>query len=293
MSTLRYHPEDAANAPATVPKVSIGLPVYNGAETIQVAITAILNQTFCDFELIISDNASTDATQSICEAIAERDSRVRLIRRSKNLGAIANFEAVLDAAHCPYFMFAAADDTIEPHFIEETLQLLEATPTAIACAPRTMIHFDGGRCREARGTAAIRGPEWWRPARFLVRPADNSRYYGLYRTEALRAAYLRGHRFHAFDWAVSALSLSQGAHLRSSSIVLHRKGAWPGKYQRDLCRDASGPIHRFLPVVGMSRVVLSRLKVSQRVLAVPVLLALNALKTAELCWASARGRLRG
>ncbi len=270
-------------------KVSIGMPVYNGASAIGAAISAVLGQTLDDFELIISDNASTDDTLRICEAAASRDPRIRIIRQERNRGPIANFEAVLAAARGPFFMFAAADDRIEPHFIEETLSALELAPDAVACAPRTLIHFADGRTREARGAWAIRASGWIRPAWFLLRPADNSRFYGLYRTPVMQAAYLDGNGFHAFDWAVSALTLTKGAHLRSTSIILHRQGAERGKYSREHLRSASGWPDRLFPLARMSAALLPRLTPSQLLLAIPALLLLNARQSAEFLLAYARG----
>ena len=270
-------------------KVSIGMPVYNGASTIGAAISAVLGQTFDDFELIISDNGSTDDTLQICEAAASHDPRIRIIRQAQNRGPIANFEAVLTAALGPFFMFAAVDDRIEPHFVEETLAALEGAPDAVACAPRTLIHFADGRTREARGCRPIGLPGWLRPARFLLRPADNSRFYGLYRTAAMRAAYLGEERFHAFDWAVSALTLTQGTHLQSRSIVLHRRGAESGKYNAEHRRSASGWLHRLFPLAGMSAALLPRLTPVQRLLAIPALVLLNARQSAEFLLAYALG----
>ena len=78
------------------PKVSIGLPVYNGGEFIRAAIESILAQTFPDFELNISDNASTDETEAICRDYAAQDQRIRYVRQSTNLGAGANFKFVFE-----------------------------------------------------------------------------------------------------------------------------------------------------------------------------------------------------
>jgi len=105
-------------------KVSIGMPVYNGAVYIREALDSLLVQSFENFELIISDNASTDDTQSICEEYVRSDPRIRYVRQKKNLGAAKNFHYVLDLAKSDYFMWAAADDYWMPTFIEECLILL-------------------------------------------------------------------------------------------------------------------------------------------------------------------------
>ncbi len=113
------------------PKVSIGMPVYNGEKFIRQAITSLLAQTFTNFELIISDNASTDGTDAICLEYASKDGRIRYVRQSENRGAPANFQFVLDEAVGAYFMWAAADDAWEPLFIEELVKILGANPETV------------------------------------------------------------------------------------------------------------------------------------------------------------------
>jgi glycosyltransferase involved in cell wall biosynthesis len=106
-----------------VPRLSIGMPVYNGEAYVREAIDSLLSQTTGDFELVISDNASTDGTAAICRAYAAQDSRVRYIRQANNLGAAGNFKFVLQAAeHCEYFMWAACDDTWSANWIETLLK---------------------------------------------------------------------------------------------------------------------------------------------------------------------------
>jgi len=104
---------------------SIGMPVYNGSKFISFAIESLLNQSFSDFELIISDNASTDATEEICRFYAKKDSRIRYYRQEINIGAISNFKFVLDSAISPHFMWAAADDIWHPEWIEKLLPLVK------------------------------------------------------------------------------------------------------------------------------------------------------------------------
>ena len=95
-----------------IPRVSIGMPVYNGANFIREAIDSLLLQTFTDFELIISDNASIDETEAICREYAKKDLRIRYIRQPENRGIIFNFKLVLEEAKGEYFMWAAHDDIV-------------------------------------------------------------------------------------------------------------------------------------------------------------------------------------
>ena len=88
---------------SSIPILSIGLPVYNGAQFLEKALDSLLCQTFRDFELIISDNASTDATEKICKSYAERDSRIHYSRNAENMGAGWNVRRVYLLAQGKYF----------------------------------------------------------------------------------------------------------------------------------------------------------------------------------------------
>ena len=107
-----------------IPKVSIGMPVYNGEKFIRKALDSLLAQTFTNFELIISDNASTDQTQKICKEYEAQDKRIRYVRQMKNLDPMWNFNFVLQQASGEYFMWAACDDIWGKPFIEECVNCL-------------------------------------------------------------------------------------------------------------------------------------------------------------------------
>ena len=109
------------------PKVSIGLPVYNGSKYLKRTLDCLLGQTFLDFELIISDDGSTDATEEICREYEESDSRVRYYRQPKNFGMpVKNFQFTLTKAIGEYFMFASHDDYWSKDFIEKMVMMLNA-----------------------------------------------------------------------------------------------------------------------------------------------------------------------
>lgn len=109
--------------PTSIPLISIGMPVYNGARPIQRAIDSLLNQTCGNFQIIISDNGSNDETQDICLAYARRDERIRYYRNNENSGAIWNFNRVFDLSCAEYFMWASCDDYWEPDYIEACLRI--------------------------------------------------------------------------------------------------------------------------------------------------------------------------
>lgn len=121
-------------APAKSPRVSIGLPVYNGEKYLREAIESVLAQTFKNFELIISDNTSTDSTAEICRYYAKEDPRVKYFRNERNLGAARNFNRVFELSSGEFFKWLAADNAIEPQFLARCVDLLDNDPTvALAC----------------------------------------------------------------------------------------------------------------------------------------------------------------
>jgi glycosyltransferase involved in cell wall biosynthesis len=117
-------------------RVVVGLPVYNGANYISRALESILAQTFSDFHLIITDNASTDATEEICREYLKKDSRISYYRHSKNLGAAPNHNFAFQQYPSTYFKWSAHDDMLEPDYLRQCVQLLDEDPTlAIAHSP--------------------------------------------------------------------------------------------------------------------------------------------------------------
>jgi glycosyltransferase involved in cell wall biosynthesis len=113
------------------PLVSIGMPVFNGEPYVSQALDSLLAQDHKNFELIISDNASTDATSAICRGRAAEDKRIRYVRHDHNIGAIGNFNSVLGEATAEYFMWAAADDMWKPRYISTVLAKLLSEPSAV------------------------------------------------------------------------------------------------------------------------------------------------------------------
>ncbi|MGC2198848.1 MAG: glycosyltransferase family A protein [Stellaceae bacterium] len=122
---------------ASTPIVSVGLFVYNGERFLERALDSILSQTFIDFELLISDNASTDRTGEIAQAYAERDDRIRYYRSEKNLGVGWNARRVYELARGRYFKWAAVDDVLEPEFLRRCVEILESDPGCVVAYAKT------------------------------------------------------------------------------------------------------------------------------------------------------------
>jgi len=118
------------------PLVTVGVPVYNGERYLAECIESLLGQTFSDFVLLISDNASTDGTGEICRGFVERDPRVRYVRNERNIGMYPNFNVLLRAVESKYFKLANADDYWDRTMLEKCVAVLESDPSLAVCYPR-------------------------------------------------------------------------------------------------------------------------------------------------------------
>jgi glycosyltransferase involved in cell wall biosynthesis len=198
--------------------------VYNGAATIRRALDSLLTQSYTDFELIISDNASTDGTSEICAEYAARDSRIRYVRQPENCGAVRNFKFVLEAASAPFFMWAAHDDIWEPDYVAANLAILQAEPDCVCSVSRVCFIDDEGRAVEAdAGTRPLTGPAEANLLAYMHNPASNSRFYGLFRRTPLLASYRETESYWALDWVVMARTLHYGKHHEVQRCLLHRR----------------------------------------------------------------------
>jgi len=176
------------------PQVSIGMPVYNGADFLRDAIDSLLAQTFEDFEIIISDNASTDATESICRDYTAADSRIRYYRSAENRGAAWNYNYCVEQARGEYFKWAAHDDVCAPEFLRQCVATLQsAGPQAVLAYPRSLLIDETGAIvgRHESGLDLRNRTPHARIRDFARRQNKANPVFGLMRTDALRRT--RGH----------------------------------------------------------------------------------------------------
>jgi glycosyltransferase involved in cell wall biosynthesis len=119
------------------PRVTIGVPVWNGADYLEHCLDSLLAQTYDDIEILISDNASTDRTPEICRAYCTRDERVNYHRQPHNIGAAANYNFLVHQARSELFQWAAHDDACAPEFVERCVAALDASPSDVLAFPQT------------------------------------------------------------------------------------------------------------------------------------------------------------
>ena len=170
------------------PRVSIGVPVYNGKRYFRETLDSLLAQTFGDFELIICDNASTDGTADIARAYATRDRRVRYVRNDENIGYARNYRRAFALSSGEYFRWAPADDLSGRESLTRCVEVLDREPSVVLTYPKTtLIDDEGGVIREYEDRLHLQSP---RPserfARLLERLGLCNAQYGLIRAAVLR-----------------------------------------------------------------------------------------------------------
>lgn len=214
--------QDPTGAP--LPAVSIGMPAYNSSHWIAAAIESLLGQTFRDFELIISDNASSDSTFDICRHYARADARIRLLRNPRNIGANRNYLAVLAAARGTYFKWASSNDVCDPAFIESSVRLLETDPSAVLACPRaSLFQVDVSDAQPYPADFALTADSPAdRLAMLLDRIRLNNAFNGVMRTEALRRAAPMG-SFQRADIALMAELAMMGRFLQVERHLFFRR----------------------------------------------------------------------
>jgi glycosyltransferase involved in cell wall biosynthesis len=127
------------------PRVSVGMPVYNSERYVAQAIESHLRQTFTDFELIISDNASTDRSGEICRSFADKDPRIKYHRFAENIGAAGNFRQCFQLAQGEYFRWTPSDDLVGPDLLKLCFEVLDRDPSVVLAYGQTTLIDDEGR----------------------------------------------------------------------------------------------------------------------------------------------------
>jgi glycosyltransferase involved in cell wall biosynthesis len=208
------------------PLVSVGVPVYNGARYLTDALEALLAQDLADFEVIVCDNASEDATGEIASDFAARDQRIRYYRNERNLGLSGNFNRTFQLARGKYFKWAAHDDWHPPQTLRLCTEALERNPSAVLCASAVAIMDDDGEVfAEWHPTVDLRSPNpRMRLHRLLWTLGETHPLFAVMRSDALRRT--PGYRpFVAADRVLLSQLILMGPFWQLPDILHHYRAA--------------------------------------------------------------------
>jgi len=200
-------------------KIVIGVPVFNGAKTLPCILDSILAQTFDEFEILLSDNASSDATEQICNEYLKRDCRVHYVRHKISLGAALNFKYILDHVDAPYFMWWADDDFRSRDFLEENIHFLESNiKYAASSSPNC---FEGDQYNESKhytfsldGDIEHRFRTW-----FCCFKRSHGLFYSVLRTNVIKKCPYLSESFIGWDWAIVLYMARQGRMHRTTNGI--------------------------------------------------------------------------
>lgn len=196
-------------APSSEPLVTIGVPAYNSQRHLRQSLDSLLAQTYRDFVLVISDNASTDGTRAICECYARQDPRVHYHRNPTNIGMTANFNRVFELTRTKYIKWSTADDFWAPDMLADAVEVMERDPSIVVCYPQTTI-VDGEGCEQGLYHDRLRLMQEDPAERFvrLITDIDLVNHHlGLLRTDAVRRTQLFGRHVSADIGFLAELSL--------------------------------------------------------------------------------------
>jgi len=198
-------------------KLSIGLPVFNGEKFLHKCLSSLLEQSYEDFEIIISDNASTDKTEIICQEYSKKDKRINYIRQEKNIGLLPNFNFVLEQSDNEFFMWMGVDDYILPDYVKKNMNILKSNSNVVGSVskiqPYTLSDFNNNqinskfieftkklRTRFKKLEAFSISGNYDKKVRSYLTGSTCQVIYGIFRTQQLQKSIIPS-LFIGLDWA--------------------------------------------------------------------------------------------
>ncbi len=223
-----------------MPRVSVGLPVFNGENYLEAAVRSVLAQSFTDLELVVVDNASTDRTPAIAQDLAAGDPRLRYHRNERNLGAAPNYNRSFALSSGELFKWLSHDDRLEPGYLAATVAALDAAGPEAVLAHTTVDYIDAAGAVFAHydsGLALADDPDPVRRfAAMVLRSHSCVDFFGLVRREALEGSLLHA-SFHGADRAFLAQMALRGRMLQVPTPLVQMR-EHGGRYTRRQGKDA-------------------------------------------------------
>lgn len=208
----------------SIPKVSIGVPVYNGERFLRECLDSLLSQTFSDFELVISDNASTDKTEGICREYESRDQRVKYFRFEQNVGGPRNFNRVFGLCRGTYQKWSTSDDFWAPDMLEKSVGVLDENPEVVLAYPKSNLMTADGTFVECYEDSLHLYQD--SPSARFIQILETSRlchaHLGVIRSDALRRTGLIGDQLASDIHFLAEMSLYGKFHLVPEYLFFRR-----------------------------------------------------------------------
>lgn len=203
------------------PLVTIGIPTYNRAALLKRSIESALNQDYKNIEVIVSDNASTDETESVCRFYCRKDTRLKYVRQAQNRGPSANFSDVLKNASGKFFMWLGDDDWIDAAYVTSCVRQLirDRTMSLISGTPK--YYRNGRKVGDGRVFCLLHDAWWYRVISYYAQVAANDMFYGLMRTAQIRKIKMPNTM--GGDWLMIATIVYMGKAKIIPEISVHRE----------------------------------------------------------------------
>lgn len=204
-----------------MPLVTIGIPTYNRCKLLERSIVSALSQDYPLIEVIISDNASTDGTEYLCQQYCEKDKRIKYVKQSSNIGPGKNFSEVVSMASGKYFMWLGDDDWIALTYLSECVSILEGNKDVSLVSGSPLYYKDGKKAH--KGKMFDLQDECWatRVFRYYLNVTDNGMFYGVMNTNQLQKITVKNAM--GSDWHLIANIISMGKSRMLHSVSVHRE----------------------------------------------------------------------
>lgn len=212
--------------------MSVGIPTFNRASDLERAVRSALAQEHDALEVIVSDDASTDATPDVGAALAAQDNRVRFVSQPQNLGHAANYDWVLQHARGEYFMWLSDDDWIDPNYVSRCLAALDADPDVVLACGQGRYYHDGAHVVDERPIDLLASRAGARLVRFFSRVSVNGPLFGVMRREQLSFPQVVGG-----DWLFVGGMAMRGKVVTVRDAHVHRSLAGMGGDAERLARS--------------------------------------------------------
>ncbi|SEH04190.1 glycosyltransferase family 2 protein [Candidatus Venteria ishoeyi] len=173
------------NNPTSLPCVTLGIPTFNRGNSIEQTLQAVVAQDYPALTIIISDNASSDTTESICKRWQEQHDNITYIRHPVNMGGTENFNFLLAQAKSPYFMWLADDDWIDPNYISECVNALESCPDVILAAGTPKYYYHDTYLYTGQVMNLEQNTPQQRVLNYFATVQHNGIFYGVMRTSVI------------------------------------------------------------------------------------------------------------